>query len=320
MNYTIQYRRRVAATDLARLEMQWDVLLSAFNPTGRVRNAFRDLSAEEKLWLVQSEYEFTADELPMDDAIYMAEDERETTVVKGLLDRVGNLQGKRLVVDITGFMRHTLLVLVHRLFDSGMDRFWLVYSDPGRYRMNEATQFSKGGVKEVRQVPGYFGSRDAGDIESDILVLGTGYDVDMMRAVVEDKRRASRFDVFGLPSLQPAMYQENVLSVALLDEGYEASNIERLYAGANDPFATAQVLHDTFADDLKSGKIGSLYLAPTGTKVQALGFALFYLSECRDLPASIILPLPVRYAKETTSGHSRTWIYEVDLRLLRPSV
>jgi len=112
------------------------------------------------------------------------------------------------------------------------------------------------------------------------------------------------------------MYSENVVSVAeLKDEGGQADRFATIFAGANDPFDTAEALHTKISEMAILGE-RNIYLAPTGTKAQVAGFGLYYLAECEDSTASIILPLPVEYSRETSSGHARSWLYEIDCDLL----
>ena len=52
-------------------------------------------------------------------------------------------------------------------------------------------------------------------------------------------------------------------------------------------------------------------LSPLATKPQALGFALFYLQELLDQPASVLFPFSRRYERETSNGVGRVWSYEI---------
>jgi hypothetical protein len=320
IDYTIQYRRRFSPEGLSDIEPKWDLLLSAYNESERVRQVFTQLPATAKRWFVQAEYNFSDEELHhlSSDAI-APQTLDEAAVVAEIVSECSLNSASKVCIDITGFMRHTLVTLIRHLFDLEVERFWLVYSDPGRYQRDERTAFSIMGVSEIRPVAGYQGSHDIGRVDRDWIVLGTGYDAAMMRSVVESKRHARRVDFYGLPSLQPSMYQENVLSVASLDELPEpAGNIESVFAPANDPFATAQALQALVGQRLADGEITNLYLSPTGTKAQVVGFALYYLAECTNYPVSMLIPLPVRYGRETSEGHARSWLYEVDLRVCQP--
>ena len=315
MRYRMMYRERLSPSALSAPGNEWDILISAYNDSDRVLSAFEKLPASLNVWVLQSEYGYDRCEIETGDKVIGPLPSRESHFVETLLGELGSIDGARICVDITGFMRHTLLALVRALVMRADRRFWLVYSDPIRYVDDEDTIFS-GGIEDVRQIDGFQGSHDVSDTDRDLLILGTGYDEGAMRSVVEFKRHARRIDLLGLPSLQPSMYGENVLSVAELREGGgERDRFEVIYAGANDPFDTAEALH------AKMGELGVLgdrnvYLAPTGTKAQVVGFGLYFLSECQDTTASILLPLPEEYSRETSEGHSRSWLYEIDCELL----
>ncbi len=215
-------------------------------------------------------------------------------------------------IDITGFMRPHLMLLAASLFEMGFERFEVLYSDPVLYRKEEKTEFTRGAVSEVRQVSGFEGVHvpDAGT--SDLLIIGTGYDDRLIKWVAESKEAARKIEMYGLPSLQPDMYQENVLrSARAADSVGLGADVEPMFAPANDPFTTAQVLHERVEVERRRG-LQNLYLCPVGTKVQALGFALYYLHEWRGLPCSVIFPFAESYDQETSLGLSRAWLYTVE--------
>jgi hypothetical protein len=314
VKYGIQYIDRHPREGLSQINPRWDLLVSAYNASDRVRNVFTDVPAADRLWVVHEEYDFEPPEIPSGDQFRAARNSRESAVIRGLFEHIGLESRTKICIDTTGFMRHTLLALLFYAVEAGLERFWLLYSDPATYTSNERTVFSKG-ISEVRQVDGYQGLH-VDRTEDDTLVLGTGYDLDMMRAAIERKWNASRIDVFGLPSLQPSMYQENVLSVARLDAPSDTTSMAKaIFAPANDPFATADALRNGLADRLANETPQNIYLSPTGTKAQVAGFGLFFLGECRDKAVSILMPIPDTYEGRTSEGHARTWVYEVDTRL-----
>ena len=313
MQYQMMYRSRLGPEDLAGVPVKFDILISAYNESRRVLNVFDRVPASERIWAVHPEYSYSPSELPTDERIVTPTSEREATFVRELLDDIGLSAGRRMCIDITGFMGHTLLVLLRTLVLELQDRFWLIYSDPIHYSEDENTTFSTA-IREVRQVDGYQGSHDPSHTVDDHMILGTGYDSSAMRAVAEHKRHAWRTDMLGLPSLQPSMYQENVLSVAeLASRPGQTRRVDPIFAAANDPFGTAQALHNEVE---ARGSLGNrnLYLAPTGTKAQIAGFGLYFLAECTDQPVSIVMPFPSRYERETSQGHARSWLYEIDTR------
>ena len=315
MRYRLMYRRRLSPIAMEHLRTEWDILISAYNDSDRVLSAFERLPAAVRVWVLHSEYKYGPHDVGNGDIVVGPLPSRESEFVGNLMAELGSIEGARICVDITGFMRHTLLGLIRALVKRTDRRFWLMYDDPVRYVDDEDTIFS-GGISGIRQVDGFHGSHDVSDTDRDLLVVGTGYDNSAMRSIIEYKRHARRIDVLGLPSLQPSMYSENVVSVAeLKDEGGQDDRFATIFAGANDPFDTAEALHTKISEMAILGE-RNIYLAPTGTKAQVAGFGLYYLAECEDSTASIILPLPVEYSRETSSGHARSWLYEIDCDLL----
>src|SRR3546814_11427453 len=138
-------------------------------------------------------------------------------------------------------MRPHLLLLVRMLRAAGVNQFEALYTDPIRYAKSENTTFTDGPVLEVRQVAGYEGSHVADSGTSDLLVIGAGYDHELVQWVSDSKMHARKLLMFGLPSLQPDMYQESRLRIARASasEG-EAAEADLIFAPANNPSATAQ--------------------------------------------------------------------------------
>lgn len=88
----------------------------------------------------------------------------------------------------------------------------------------------------------------------------------------------------------------------------------RKFAPANDPFSTAGVVGDIVAGIDKTGIPANIYLSPLSTKVQALGFAIYWQLEGRSRGATtILLPECLTYSRETSVGLKRLWTYTVEL-------
>ena len=112
------------------------------------------------------------------------------------------------------------------------------------------------------------------------------------------------------------MYQENVLRAQRAAEQLGSSateDVETYFAPANDPFVTANALAEVFSDACRTQPVTNLYLCPISTKVQVLGFGLYYLTEWVGKRASVIFPFCRKYARETSLGISRVWWYQVEL-------
>ena len=91
------------------------------------------------------------------------------------------------------------------------------------------------------------------------------------------------------------------------------AEVNPAFAPANDPFATAAVLHDIFEEERARRPVRNLYLSPLATKAQALGFALFYVFECENEPVSFLYPFAEKYGRGSATGYSGTCRYYVEL-------
>lgn len=307
VDYTRLYRTQLTLDDLAARSREWSCFVSGYNDADRVRLVF-DAVETDKRWLAHYEYGFAEDELPdnclatdCDDEVGFCE-----ACLQHVLDRVGDGSEGLPCIDLTGLMRPHLMYIVSALFDAGIDCFHALYTDPKRYVKREKTEFTRGAVVDVRQVAGFEGVHET-DTSGDLLVIGMGYEDELIRRAAEGKSHARKLQVFGLPSLEADMYQQSVICSDRAAETLGARS-DVLFAPANDPFATAQVLSDRVA---REGAVTNLYLASLGTKPQALGFALYFLTERRAGPTSVIFPFSEGYARETTQGISRSWLYEV---------
>jgi hypothetical protein len=212
-------------------------------------------------------------------------------------------------------MRPHLLVMLKYLTLNGVKRFDAIYSEPLRYAKKEKTRFSDEVVVEVRQVSGYEGNHSP-DTSKDLLVIGAGYDHVLIAHAAEYKESARKIQLLGLPSLRADMYQENVLRAYRAAEqlgSNAADDSDTYFAPANDPFGTANALAEILARASKNQPLTNLYLCPVATKVQVLGFGLYYLTEWVGRNGSIIFPFCRTYARETSVGLSRVWWYQVEL-------
>lgn len=310
VDYTRLYRTPLSLAEIPSRSREWSCFVSGYNDTERVRHVF-DAVDTEKQWLAHREYGFTSDDLPTGCLAADCEDEASfcDACVDHVLDQIDrDSEGRPLCIDLTGLMRPHLMYLVSALFRGGVDCFYALYTDPKSYKKQEKTEFTQGSVVEVRQVAGFEGIHET-DASSDLLIVGMGYEDELVRRVATDKSHARKLQVFGLPSLEADMYQQSVIRAYLASEALGPSDI--FFAPANDPFATAQVLSDCVADAERKGALTNLYLSSLGTKPQALGFALYFLTERANGPTSVIFPFTEGYARETTQGIARSWLYEV---------
>lgn len=313
-DYSIFYKDAFLPVADWALGSHWDVFLSAFNATERVRRVFADVNADAKWWLVHREYGFSQAEIPAGGLVHSApaayrEDEF-------LLDFMqNNVKGATSIcVDISGFMRPHLMFLVRTLKEFGVKKFDVLYSEPERYQKQESTEFSAGDVREVRPVAGFEGLHDpvAGD-DKDLLIIAAGYEHNLIRQVATSKNNARKLQLFGFPPLQADFYQENVVNAYKASEAVGVSGTpEPLFAPASDPFVTASVVGDAVSRAFRAG-YRNVYLAPLASRPQALGFALYFLAECMAKPVSVIYPFASTYSRDAAQGIARIWKYQVEL-------
>ena len=295
----------------------WDFFWSSYDESDRVQEPFRKVQAHRKQWLVHQEYGFAAGEIPHG-ANALSNSFDPPDVLQFVRDRAAAISGKKVCVDATGFVRPHLLVLLRALRDVGLCSVDVLYSDPVRYVLDEETPFKTGPVVRVEQIPGYEGVHRGTGFEGELLVVGAGYDHDQIIRACEARRTSRKYLLTGLPSLQPHMYQESVLRIHRAHESI--GNLpprQQLYAPANQPFAVAQVLHDTVAREAREAtergrSPRNIYMCPLGPKPHVLGFAIYYLRELEGTAASIIYPFSESYSRLTAEGLLRTWKYHVE--------
>jgi hypothetical protein len=148
------------------------------------------------------------------------------------------------------------------------------------------------------------------------MIIGSGYDHVFIAHAAEYKEKARKIPMLGFPSLRVDVYQQNVLRAQRASEQLEITGLEKLetrFAPANGPFITANSLAEIYENASCKMAVTNLYLCPLSTKVQALGFALYHLTEWSDRPCSIVFPFCKTYARETSVGLAPVWLYELEL-------
>lgn len=292
-----------------------DIFISAFNLSERIGATFGRINAARKFWLIHNEYGFSDAELPTNAPLLRSTEVTEADFVIDALDQIDSdlKPGTRLCIDITGFMRPHLMFLMNLLRTRKIGTFDFIYTEPSQYTRKAETVFSSD-IVEVRQVNGYEGAHSV-DMSTDVLVVGAGYDHDLIGHVIANKSSARLLQLLSLPSLSADMYQESLTRLhRVADAPVKVPDEQLAYASANDPFITYIVLVESLQKIAsRSREISNLYLSPLATKPQAVGFALYYLKHLIGKPASIIFPYATHYSKETSKGVGRTWLYELNL-------
>jgi hypothetical protein len=315
--YLLYYKKRLPLG--SEWKGRWDVFVSAFNSSDRVREIHARVRATRRFWLMLPEYRYAQTEFPSGNT-YSAECENEAEYLLGFLNGLGeDVSTLRLAIDITGLVSHYVLVLLELLRRAGVKSCDIFYGEPTRYLNRERTKFSDEAVLDVRQVSGFEGAHTT-NTRHDLLVMAVGYDFRLVSEVANVKEHARKVQLFGLPSLRPDMYQESLLRASRVAEavGPDASSPNHFeYAPAYDPFVTASVISSIVHKHRARCEAANVYLSPLSTKAQALGFAIYYLRECQNTPTSIIYPFCGTYMRETSDGLSGAWIYHVEFERFR---
>ena len=305
MDYSIFYKTRYAPTDDWRTPLTCDVFVSAFNKSERVVRVFNNVAARRKLWLAHPEYSLPTEELP--DECFRSDSLDEAEFVRAFLEWAQiDFSSERVLIDSTGFMRPQLVFLLRYLAESSVRKVEVTYAEPGQYAARENTQFAAGTVMGVRQIRGFSGNHST-ESDSDLLIIGAGYEHDLIGYVADNRKTARRVQLMAFPPLQPDFFQEAVLRGARVREAVGKHDV--YFAPANDPFSTAEMLQEIVTKEHSRRGIGNLYLSPLATKAQALGFAYYYILELIPKSASIIFPFSDRYHAETSRGFTGLWHY-----------
>lgn len=314
IDYTVLYKGELAVEGDWPANLRWDIFISAYTAAERVQRVYDKASATSKHWLVFPEYGFSTADYPRGAFADPTRDEAE--YVRTFWDGSIGVVGRRSVaVDITGFIRPYLIFLVRWLAERGVRRFDALYTEPVIYSKREQTRFSDEAVVEVRQIAGFEGTHDP-DTSNDYLIIGAGYDHQLIAQVAENKEFSKKIQIFGLPSLRADMFQENVLRASRAREAIGGNTVDEsnsYFAPANDPFVTASILREIVVRIGARKPITNLYLSPLATKPQVLGFAMYYLTERQHTATSLIFPFCEAYDEKTSAGVSRIWQYTVEL-------
>lgn len=307
------FRRPIAVNRLAKELGHFDIFVSAYNSSDRVGIVFNEVRSTEKVWFVHPEYQYAQVEQPTGYPVVGPVERDEVLQVDSMLAQLGAIGDRSLCIDITGFMRNVVALLIPKLAYSGVRAFTALYSEPVSYAKQEATLFSTTTSGVVRPVRGMYGSPGAGQ---DHLLLAVGYDHQLISEVASYKDSVTTHPLFAFPSLSADMYQQSALraeksgEIVLRPEW--VSN--RLFAPANDPFSTAAVVSDLVRSIDARGPDQNIYLAPLSTKAQTLGMGLYWHLEGRLRGrCSVLLPECLTYSRETSTGLKRLWRYEVEL-------
>lgn len=313
MEYSIFYKRCIQVDRLSKELGGFDVFISAYNSSDRVKIVFDHIIAQKKIWLIHPEYQYAQIEYPVGHTIVAPVMGDEISQIGDLLAAVPNIKTISLCVDITGFMRNSLAFLIPKLAHLGVKSFTAIYSEPVSYSKQEATQFTTTTSDVVRTISGMYGTPGNGQNH---LLLAVGYDHQLISQVFSYKNNVITHPLFAFPSLSADMYQQSALRAEksgeiVLKEDWINN---RFFAPANDPFATAGMVSERVRHIDRKGAGENIFLAPLSTKAQVLGMSIYWLLEGKSRGrCSILLPECLTYSRETSTGLKRLWSYDVEL-------
>lgn len=311
MDYSFYYRKEL------KLEEDWgnwDLFISAYNLSERLKPVFDHVQAENKAWLAFPEYDFSDEELPKDAQVVRIDMGNEAQQLKSIKREIDLdfYKDSKVCVDATGFMRPQLLFILLYFKKKGFKSVDFLYSEPNTYSKREKTKFAYGAVNETRQVVGYAGVNRAID-GRDLLIIASGYDSTLIGKVAQYKENAEIVHIFGFPSLRPDMYQENILRTVAAADSFTGNAVnDPMFAPASDPFETASIIKRYIDTNSCLEKYRHIYICPLSTKAQTLGVGLVYLNEYENLPVSLIYPFTEKYEKETSLGLVKMWQYTIE--------
>ncbi|WP_132053103.1 hypothetical protein [Pseudocnuella soli] len=298
--------------DVASLN-SYDLFISSFINSERVKSVFSLVPSTERHWIIFAEYN-------IDDSLFRVSADRvfksnlgddESESINKYLDSFDVTTYKSICIDTTGFLIPHLLFLLRRLHLLGVKKIDFLYTEPNTYINKEQTVFTTD-FHYVRQIQGYEGNHNP-DISNDVLLIASGYDDSRITDVANNKAKARKIQLFGFPSLQPDMYQENIIKAYKAEAavGGESFNdpASNLYAPANDPFVAAEVISRFFEKEMSLKTFTNMYLCPISTKPHALGLAFYYINECLSKPVSIIFPFCSTHISNTTEGIGKVLIF-----------
>lgn len=302
-------------------ERKYDILISAYNRSERIDYIQKHLNYTKLHWLILPEYNFANTEIEsLNGEIFNYSKDSDFNESDIINDYFRNskisFELSNVVIDITGFLRPYIIYLIRLLKEKGTKKIDFIYSEPKSYQDKENTKFSSNHL-QVREIKGCLGSHNP-ETYNDVLIFGSGYDYERIKLIGNEKKEARKIQIFGFPSLQADMFQQNILKAYKAENDstsgeFDLDSEDIILAPANDPFITAELISDFIKKEKKKKKITNIYLSPLSTKAQALGMGLFYIFECIDEPVSILFPFCKTYSPKTSLGISKFWIYTIEL-------
>ncbi len=292
----------------------YTLFISGYNSEKMVHDAYNAIHASKKIWCIFPDYTFALEELPDSEYFQMTDlpidsDTLESEYINSFIEEVELLEylEKDICIDITGFVKPYMIYLIYALKEYGFTKIDIIYSEPRYWEKLDETIFSKETIIKTRPINGFEIRKEP--FNKDLHIIAAGYDHKLIRAASSyNKLIKNKKVLIGFPSLQPSMYQENILNFQKASDelSIDYENFDPWYAPANDPFETAKTLKhyiDIYIDE--NSDVNSIYLSPLSTKPHALGMLLFFLYEkeyYKERGIDIIILYPFTRAYSASSG------------------
>lgn len=306
MDFSIFYKETLNDGDYVSLS-EYDYYFSGFDNCDRTKHQFDKIPAKNKLWFVFPHYSKLDDIQYPQEQIYQEPSHKESEFFSNFMSNRTINSESMICIDITGFIRPHLIFLIRYLHIIGIKKIDAIYTEPMKYTDGDETRFS-GFIESIESVAGYSSMNINPITDNDVLIISAGYDDDLIAKVAQHKDCKIKYLLIGFPSLQPDMYQENILKIKSIENTLGDTIIK--YVPAFDPFITAQIIDSIVKDN---PKITNLHLSPISTKPQVLGMALFYLYNYTNLSVDLIFPYSNTYSTKHAQGIKRTWKYTLEL-------
>lgn len=321
IDYDIYYRKELSIENESLNSEAFDIFISAFNASDRVKDVFDKVNSQYKYWLVHPEYKFTDAELATIEAtkvikpLQFNEQEQFFELYNEL--KQYDLTSAKICIDSTGFMRNVLAFLIIAFGHMGAKKIYILYSEPVKYIDNQNTNFSISADK-VKALDGTAITPTTN--AKDSLIMSIGFDHVLMSQVVNDHESATFYPVYAFPSLSADMFQQSAFrSSNIIPIKDNELTTRKFFAPANDPFSTAKKIQEIVNIIHSRDHIlkHNIYLCPLSTKAQLVGYAYYWWKEGRHQTdrgmINIVLPTCTSYKRETSIGIKRVWQYTLEM-------
>ena len=266
MDYTIFYKNSFNDGNVICRDI-YDFFFSGYDDCERTKTIFDKINSNFKLWINFPHYHLELLDLK-DKNIYECISYKEDECFIDLFKKLTISPSSKICIDITGFIRPHLIFFTIYLYRLGIKKIDFLYTEPQHYKNAEDTTFS-GFIDEVRLIEGCSSAINFTKTDNDLLIITAGYDDNLIARVSNYKSKINKkFYILGFPSLQPDMYQENILKIYQAKDSI-GQRIDR-FAPAFDPFVTAQIIDDIVEENNNDSNI---YFSPLSTKPQTLVYS-----------------------------------------------